>query len=70
MAEKVTLDVQGMSCDHCVMTVQKALSGIEGVKSVKVNLRKKEAQVKYEGAVRQEDLVSAVEEAGYTAAVQ
>ncbi|MFH2012013.1 MAG: cation transporter [Pseudomonadota bacterium] len=35
-----TIKVKGMSCNHCVMAVTKALNEIEGVKNVKVDLDK------------------------------
>ena len=38
-----TLNVQGMSCNHCKMSVTKALSDIPGVKDVDVSLEKAQA---------------------------
>jgi copper chaperone len=38
-----TVKIKGMSCNHCVMAVTKALNGIDGVSNVKVNLEKGEA---------------------------
>ena len=38
-----TIKITGMSCQHCVMAVTKALSGIDGISNVKVNLEKGEA---------------------------
>ncbi len=56
--------VEGMSCQHCVMAVKKAVEGLKGVKSVKVEIGK--ATVKYdEGSVRPEDIERAITEAGY-----
>ena len=61
-----TLKVQGMTCNHCAMRVQKALQGVAGVKDAKVDLAKAEAAVTYEeGAVTMEKLSTAVVEAGY-----
>ncbi len=37
MATK-SIEVKGMSCNHCVQSVTKALSGIEGLANVKVDL--------------------------------
>jgi len=37
------VQIKGMSCNHCVMAVTKALGGIEGVSNVKVDLAKGEA---------------------------
>jgi len=65
-----TLKVEGMTCGHCVMRVEKALEGVDGVKSVTVNLDSKEAQVQFKGdKVDGDVLVKAVEGAGYKATV-
>jgi copper chaperone len=42
-SEMATVRIKGMSCNHCVMAVTKALSGIDGVSNVKVDLAKGEA---------------------------
>ena len=38
-----TVKIKGMSCNHCVMAVTKALKEIDGVKDVRVDLAKGEA---------------------------
>lgn len=38
-----TVKIKGMTCRHCVMAVTKALSGIDGIRDVKVDLEKGEA---------------------------
>jgi len=38
-----TIKIKGMSCNHCVVAVSKALNEIEGIKDVKVDLQKGEA---------------------------
>jgi copper chaperone len=38
-----TIKIEGMSCNHCVMAVTKALSGIDGIGNIKVDLAKGEA---------------------------
>lgn len=38
-----TIQIKGMSCRHCVMAVTKALSAIDGIKDVQVDLEKGEA---------------------------
>jgi copper chaperone len=38
-----SIQIKGMSCNHCVMAVTKALSGIDGVGNIKVDLAKGEA---------------------------
>ncbi len=38
-----TIKIKGMSCNHCVMAVTRALNEIEGIRNVKVDLAKGEA---------------------------
>ena len=60
-----TFGVTGMTCASCVVHVEKALRGVEGVKSANVNLANEKATVEYAGEVSPENLVLAVEDAGY-----
>ena len=38
-----TIKIAGMNCNHCVQSVTKALSAIDGIDNVKVSLEEKEA---------------------------
>jgi copper ion binding protein len=63
---KMELDIEGMSCDHCVAAVAEALGELPGV--TVDNVRIGEAQVSYHPAqVSPDQIVLAVEDAGYTA---
>jgi copper chaperone len=63
---KTTLKIQGMTCNHCVMRVAKALKAVPGVQDAQVDLQKAEAVVTFAGPeVASEKLSSAVVEAGY-----
>jgi copper ion binding protein len=62
---QTNLKIEGMSCDHCVKAVTKALEGIGGVTSAKVNLKNKSAAVDHGGGVTAAALKAAVEDAGY-----
>jgi copper chaperone len=59
------LSVQGMTCNHCVMAVKKALEGVAGVRAAEVDLTLGRARV--EGAADLGALIAAVEEEGYRA---
>lgn len=60
------LKIEGMTCGHCVKAVTDALAKVPGVeKVVEVDLARKEAVVA--GQPRPEQLVRAIEEAGYAA---
>jgi len=63
MAE-VTLKIEGMSCQHCVMSVKKAVDSLEGVSSSDVEIGS--ARVVYdEGRVSEEAIRDAINRAGY-----
>jgi copper ion binding protein len=63
---KSTLKIQGMTCNHCVMRVAKALKAVPGVQDAQVDLQKGEAVISYdETKVTMEQLSFAVVEAGY-----
>jgi copper ion binding protein len=61
----IALTVKGMTCNHCVMNVQKALMNIEGVHSAEVSLKDGRAVVKGDG-FQSEALKKAVEDIGYS----
>ena len=67
MNVKTTLNIEGMSCGHCVRTVKAALSALDGVHSADVSLALGTAEVEHAEAVSAASLVAAVEEKGYTA---
>lgn len=56
--------VEGMSCGHCEKAVKNALSELEGVKSVLVDLSSKKVEVEGEN-LNEASLKEAVEDAGY-----
>jgi Cu+-exporting ATPase len=59
-----TVLIEGMSCGHCVKRVEAALKDVAGVKSVAVDLAKKNATVEGD-ALDDTALTGAVTEAGY-----
>lgn len=66
-ANEFILNVEGMSCSHCVNRVQKALADTPGVLEASVDLEKGTAEIRTAGNVEAAQLVSAVEKAGYAA---
>ncbi len=62
----LTMHIEGMSCSHCKMAVEKALQAVGGVSQAVVSLEKKTAEVTANGTVTNEALTQAVEDAGYT----
>jgi copper chaperone CopZ len=62
----LTLSIEGMSCHHCLNTVNKALGGLNGV-TIRV-VRIGRAELDYdESAIQPEAVAAAVTNAGYRA---
>lgn len=59
-----TYHIEGMNCNHCRMSAEKAILAVEGVTSANVDLQKKEAYV--EGAASADAIIKAVSEVGFT----
>ena len=59
------LNIEGMSCMHCVKKVEMALKEIKEVKSVNVSLENKTAEIVLKKEIDINILKKAVEEAGY-----
>ncbi|QID17220.1 heavy-metal-associated domain-containing protein [Nitrogeniibacter mangrovi] len=67
--ETIQFKVEGMSCQGCVKGVTAALSAIDGVAEVKVELEAAQATVQYDPATASvAQLHQAVEEAGFDVA--
>lgn len=60
-----TITVEGMSCGGCEQSVEEALENVSGVTDAVANRNSEQATV--EGDAPDEDLVSAVEKAGFSA---
>nr|WP_042223063.1 copper chaperone CopZ [Oceanobacillus manasiensis] len=68
MMEK-TLNVQGMSCGHCKMSVENALKNLDGVSAAEVNLEAGKVEVTFDDLkVNVTTMKDAVEEQGYDVA--
>jgi Cu+-exporting ATPase len=66
--DETTLDIQGMFCASCVRRVERALRKVSGVSEATVNLATEQATVRYQpGTASLDDLLLAVESAGYSA---
>ena len=65
------LSVRGMTCAACVNRVERALKKVPGVQSAQVNFATETAAVQVHAAqVLPQDLVAAIEAAGYDAVCQ
>ena len=61
------ISVDGMTCQHCKMTVEKAVSALTGVRGAEVDLESKNVSVDFDGdAVDRGRIEEAIKTAGYT----
>lgn len=61
---EVTIKIEGMSCQHCVMRVKNAIDAVPGVTKSDVTIGS--ATIKFdELKTKNEDIIAAVEKAGY-----
>ncbi len=64
--EKVTLNVQGMSCGHCVNAVEGSVGKLNGVTNVIVHLENGTVDVEYNAeAVTLETIKETIDDQGY-----
>jgi len=64
--DALTLDIDGMSCEHCVRAVRRALEQVDGVRVDDVAIGT--ARVTYDPALASvEEIVDAVNDEGYSA---
>jgi len=64
--EKALLEIEGMHCSACAQSVEKALAGVEGVRTASVSLPSERASVRYDPRrADPEALREAVVRAGY-----
>ncbi|PLR82173.1 copper resistance protein CopZ [Bacillus canaveralius] len=64
--EKVTLDVAGMSCGHCVKSVEGSVGELKGVSNVKVHLETGKVDVEYNAnEVTLDTIKETIDDQGY-----
>lgn len=62
---KEVLKVEGMSCNHCVNSVETNVGEIAGVSTVKADLTNKEVSVEFDNAATLAKIKETIEEQGY-----
>lgn len=64
--EKVTLTVQGMSCGHCVKSVEGSVGKLSGVSEVKVHLENGTVDVEFDSnQVTLDTIKETIDDQGY-----
>ena len=66
----VILKVKGMSCQHCVMSVTKALNQLDGIKNIQIDLAKGEVRFDNTKSVASDRIRNAIIDAGYEVVAQ
>jgi copper chaperone len=61
-----TFQVPNINCHHCVMTIQRELGELQGVKSVKGDVQSKEVTVEWEAPATWDSIKSLLAEINYS----
>ena len=65
--QTIDLNVEGMSCQHCVHAVKTAVEAVSGVDKVDVSLEKNRATVDFDPGVATLQMIkTAIEDQGYS----
>ena len=68
---EVTIGVYGMTCGHCQKRVADAISSLEGVESVEVDLESESATVSFDPQkISLDDIKGAIQKAGYSTEIE
>ena len=62
---ETTLSVPEIHCDHCKMSIEGAVSALEGVASAEVNVEKATVSVGFDAPASIESIIGAIEDQGY-----
>ncbi|QGM27154.1 heavy metal translocating P-type ATPase [Acinetobacter towneri] len=65
--QPIELSIDGMTCASCVTRVEKALKKVSGVEQANVNLATERAWIQPNATVSSQDLIRAIQKAGYDA---
>ncbi len=64
----ITLNIPDISCGHCTSSIEETLNELEGVTSVKADVAKKNAVVKFdEELVTEVDIIEVLDDIGFEA---
>ncbi|MEJ2588418.1 MAG: cation transporter [Deltaproteobacteria bacterium] len=66
--ENITLSVPNISCGHCVMAIQKALTETDGVSKVEGDPNTKEVRVEFDAPATLAKIKSTLKDINYPAA--
>lgn len=67
---EATLSVPEIHCDHCKMSIEGAVSALDGVASATVTVATTTVAVTYDDPTTMDDIVAAIEAQGYAVPAQ
>ncbi|MBU0905934.1 MAG: copper chaperone CopZ [Firmicutes bacterium] len=65
MSNQVTLQVQGMSCGHCVKSIENSVGALNGVEKVSVQLATGTVEIEFNNEVDVHQISDTIEDQGY-----
>ncbi len=69
--EKISMQIDDMSCASCALGLEKALQDTEGIEKATVNFAAGKAQLEYDpDVIREQDILQRVKDAGYSGTVE
>lgn len=60
------IEIEGMQCNHCKMSVEKALNELDGITKVEVNIESKKAIIEINKKIENNKIKEAIEKVGFT----
>ncbi len=66
--EEKTVNIPTISCGHCVMTIERQVGELEGVKSVDADANTKKVTIKWDPPTTWEKISGTLKEVGYPSA--
>lgn len=65
------IDVEGMTCQSCVKSIEQTIGSVAGIQTIKVSLEQKVAAVEYDGnLLNPQEIAEKISDMGFTADVQ
>ena len=65
--EEKSVHIPKISCGHCVMTIERELGELEGIKSVDGDAKTKQVKIKWDSPATWEKIAGTLDEVGYPA---
>jgi copper chaperone len=60
--------IEGMSCSHCVMAIEKALGELPGISHIRVDLKTNSAEIEFDDTcISLSDVYDIIDNQGYNA---